>query len=85
MAYAWRWLRSLIFNFQMYLAMLVLGVVFFPWAAFSRRGAFVACKSFCRWVLWTASWMLGLKGEVRGEVPTDEDGVPMLKVPVNAL
>ena len=72
MAYAWRWLRSLVFNIQMYVAMAVLGVVFFPWALFSRKGAFAACKSYCRWVLWTASWMLGLKTEVRGEVPTDE-------------
>lgn len=72
MACAWRWLRSLFFNIQMYVAMLVLGIVFFPWALFSRRGAFAACKTYCRWVLWTASWMLGLKTEVRGEVPQDE-------------
>jgi len=72
MAYAWRWLRSLIFNAQMYVAMAVLGIVYFPWALFSRRGAFAACKAYCRWVIWTASWMVGLKCEVRGEVPTDE-------------
>ncbi|SEQ10786.1 lysophospholipid acyltransferase family protein [Thalassovita taeanensis] len=72
MAYGWRWLRSLIFSIQIYLAMAVLGIVFLPWAAFSRRGAFMACKLYCRWVLWTARWMIGLRAEVRGEVPTDE-------------
>ncbi|WP_323786300.1 lysophospholipid acyltransferase family protein [Thalassovita sp.] len=72
MAYAWRWFRSLIFVGQMYAMMGIMGVVFFPWAVFSRKGAFFTCKAYCRWVLWTARWMIGLHGEIRGEVPTDE-------------
>ena len=67
-----QWLRSLVYVGQVYLAMLVLGILFAPWAIVSSRGALVACKIYCRWALWTARWMVGLRGEVRGEVPTDE-------------
>lgn len=69
MAHAVQLLRSLIFNISMYLAMAVLAVVFFPWALVSRRGAFAACHSFCRYVIWTARWMVGLRTEVRGTPP----------------
>ena len=67
-----RWTLSLLFNIQMYLAMAVIAVVFAPWALFSRDGAFAACHSYCRWVIFTARHMLGLKVEVRGTPPTDE-------------
>lgn len=67
-----RWILSLLFNIQMYLAMFVLAVVFAPWALFSREGAFAACHSYCRWVIFTARILLGLKVEVRGTPPTDE-------------
>lgn len=67
-----QWLRSLIFIGQMYLAMPVLAVVYLPWALFSPAGAHAACHSYCRWVFWTLGWMVGLKVEVRGEIPTDE-------------
>ncbi|WP_435530885.1 lysophospholipid acyltransferase family protein [Pseudotabrizicola alkalilacus] len=67
-----RWTLSLLFNIQMYLAMAVIAVVFAPWALFSRNGAFAACHSYCRWVIFTARIMLGLKVEVRGTPPTDE-------------
>ncbi|MFW8595624.1 lysophospholipid acyltransferase family protein [Cribrihabitans neustonicus] len=69
---AFQWLRSALFEFQIYLAMAVIGLVFAPWALVSRRGARVACKSYCRWVLWTARWMVGIKSEVRGPVPEGE-------------
>mgnify|MGYP005989011275 CR=1 FL=1 len=72
MFYAIQWVRSLIFVAQMYLAMAVIGILFLPWALFSRTGAFAACKTYCRWVCWTAKWMVGLKTEVRGTPPTDE-------------
>ena len=67
-----RWTLSLLFNIQMYLVMGVVAVVFAPWALFSRRGAFAACHTYCRWVIFTARLMLGLKVEVRGTPPTDE-------------
>lgn len=67
-----QWLRSLLFVLQIYTAMLVLGLLFAPWAILSSRGALVACKIYCKWVLWSARWMVGLRGEVRGDIPTDE-------------
>jgi len=67
-----RWVLSLVFVVQMYLAMAVLAVVFAPWALFSRRGAFAAAHTFCRWVRFTARVLCGLKSEVRGTPPTGE-------------
>lgn len=67
-----RWILSLLFNIQMYVAMAIMAVVFAPWALFSREGAFAACHTYCRWVIFTARWMLGLKVKVRGTPPTDE-------------
>jgi 1-acyl-sn-glycerol-3-phosphate acyltransferase len=67
-----RWVMSLIFVVQMYLAMAVIAVVFAPWALFSRRGAFFASHSYCAWVIWTARVLCGLRSEVRGTPPTGE-------------
>jgi 1-acyl-sn-glycerol-3-phosphate acyltransferase len=61
-----RWLLSLVFIVQMYLAMAVMAVVFAPWALFSREGALFAAHSYCRWVRFTARMMCGLRSEVRG-------------------
>ncbi|PSL20194.1 lysophospholipid acyltransferase family protein [Shimia abyssi] len=72
MAYMIQWVRSLIFNFTMYLALFVIGVLFFPWAMFSRHGALRACKTYAHWVRWSARWMIGLKTEIRGTPPTGE-------------
>lgn len=71
MRYAIQYLRSLVFVGQMYLMLLVVGIVFFPWALVTPKGAFAACKAYCRWVIWTAGWMVNLKTEVRGTPPTD--------------
>lgn len=65
-------IRSALFVGQIYVAMLVLGIVFAPYAIFSRNGAYAACKTYCKWVFWTMGWMVGIKGEVRGEVPQGE-------------
>jgi len=67
-----QWLRSLAFNAQMYLVMLPIGLGFAPWALVSRRGALAACHAYCRWVRWTARWMIGLHTEVRGTPPRTE-------------
>jgi 1-acyl-sn-glycerol-3-phosphate acyltransferase len=67
-----RWLLSLVFIVQMYLAMAVLAIGFAPWALFSRRGAYVAMHSYCRWVIFTARVLCGLRTEVRGTAPVDE-------------
>ncbi len=67
-----QWLLSLIFIVQMYLAMLVLGVVFLIPAALDRRYAHTACRSFCRWVRFSLRGLCGLKTEVRGVAPEAE-------------
>ena len=72
MSHALQWVRSVVFIGQMYLAMPVIALVFLPWALASRRGALMACHSYCRWVRWTARWIAGLKTEVRGTPPEDE-------------
>lgn len=72
MPYPVQWLLSLVFVVQMYLAMAVLAVVFTPFAIFSRNAAFAACHTYCRWVRFSARWLVGLRSEVRGTPPTDE-------------
>lgn len=67
-----QWLRSLAFVVTIYAAMLVLGIVYFLPALFSRAWAFRACHTYCRFVRWSARWMVGLRTEVRGPVPTGE-------------
>ncbi len=67
-----RWLLSLIFIAQMYLAMLVCALVFAIPAIISRNGAFAAVHSYSNWVRLTARLLVGLKSEIRGEVPQGE-------------
>lgn len=67
-----RWLLSLIFVIQMYLAMAVIALAFAPFALFSRDAAIKACHVYCDWVLFTLRLLCGLKSEVRGTPPTDE-------------
>ena len=64
--------RSLAFNTQMYLAMAVIGFGMLPFALLSRTAAYAAIHAYCRWIRWTASWMVGLKTQIRGTPPTDE-------------
>jgi 1-acyl-sn-glycerol-3-phosphate acyltransferase len=65
-----RWILSLIFIIQMYIAMVVVAIGFAPWALFSRDGAFAACHAYCRWVIFTARVLCNLRTEVRGTPPT---------------
>ncbi|MEX0282963.1 MAG: lysophospholipid acyltransferase family protein [Arenibacterium sp.] len=67
-----QWLRSFVFIVQLYFAMLVMGLVFAPFAIFTREAAFMACKTFCVWARWTARWMVGIRTEVRGTPPDGE-------------
>lgn len=72
MAYAIQWLRSLVFNIMMYVMMLILSIIYFPYALISPTGALRACHAYAAYVRWSAGWMIGLKTEVRGTPPTDE-------------
>lgn len=64
--------RSLLFVGQMYLMMFILALYFTPWMIFDRRGAYAGVRTYCRYVRWSASWMVGLRSEVRGTVPDAE-------------
>lgn len=72
MPMALRWLLSLIFVVQMYLAMVVLAVAFAIPALLSRDWAFRAVHLYCRWVRFSLAALCGLRSEVRGPVPADE-------------
>ena len=67
-----QWVLSLLYMVQSYAMMLAMGILFAPWALFSPEGARIACRSWARWSFWTARWMIGLRGEVRGDVPQGE-------------
>jgi 1-acyl-sn-glycerol-3-phosphate acyltransferase len=69
---ALRWVLSLIFVVQMYLAMAVIALAYAPWAMLSRNGAFAAAHAYCAWVIFTARLLCGLRSEVRGTPPTAE-------------
>lgn len=70
--YGIQWLRSLIFIGAMYLAMLVLAVLYLPMAIVSREWAFRAAHAYTGTVLWMARRMVGLRTEVRGTPPKGE-------------
>ena len=72
MAYAIQYTRSLFFLIQMYLMMVVFGLLFCPLVSLNRKYSYLAVHVLCRWVRWTASWMVGLKSEVRGVIPDHE-------------
>lgn len=65
-----RWLLSLIFVTQMYLALAVLSLVFTPVALVWRGASLFWMRSFCQWTRFTARVLVGLRSEVRGTVPT---------------
>ncbi|NOD76548.1 MULTISPECIES: 1-acyl-sn-glycerol-3-phosphate acyltransferase [unclassified Ruegeria] len=67
-----QWVRSLVFMIVIYAWMLILGIVFLPYALFSKRGALRACKTYAHSTMWLARWMVGIRCEVRGTAPTNE-------------
>lgn len=69
MRHAVQYLRSVLFIVQMYLAMAVMALGFAPFAMVRRDMALKACHSYCRYVRWTAGWMVGLHVDIRGEIP----------------
>jgi 1-acyl-sn-glycerol-3-phosphate acyltransferase len=65
-----RWLVSLVFMVQVYLALAILATVFTPVALVWRDASFFWMQAFCRWTRFSARVMIGLRSEVRGTVPT---------------
>lgn len=72
MRLALQYVLSLVFIAQMYLAMAVFALIYLPAALIGREGAFRAIHGYARWVRLSASFLVGLKSEIRGEVPQDE-------------
>lgn len=60
---------SLIFIAQMYLAMVVAALVFAIPALISRELAVAGVHAYARWVMASARVLIGLRTEIRGEVP----------------
>lgn len=67
-----QYIRSVLFIAQMYVMMPIYGLAYLPYALFSREGARACCKAYSRWVFWTMRWMVGMRAEVRGDVPESE-------------
>jgi len=67
-----QYIRSALFIVTMYLLMPVYAVIYLPWMIASPHGAVAACHAYSRVVRWLASWMVGLKSEVRGTPPTGQ-------------
>ena len=67
-----QWVRSLLFNIYMYLAIAAYGLIYLIPAIISDKGAIAACHAYCRNIRWAAGWMIGLKTEYRGTPPTEE-------------
>ncbi len=72
MPYPIQWFLSLIFVIQMYLVMFLMAIFFTPLSLLKRDWAFAAVHTYCHWVRFSARWLVGLKSEIRGEVPADE-------------
>ena len=67
-----QYVLSFIFIVQMYLAMAVLALWWTPIALVRRDAAFDAIHAYCNWVRRSAAFLVGLRSEIRGEVPQDE-------------
>lgn len=72
MRLALQYILSAIFIVQMYLSMVVLAIWWTPFVLFRKDAAFDAVHAYCRWVRASAAVIVGLRSEIRGEVPQDE-------------
>ncbi|MEM7295957.1 MAG: 1-acyl-sn-glycerol-3-phosphate acyltransferase [Pseudomonadota bacterium] len=72
MSTTWSYTRSITFILQMYLMMAIMALLFLIPAIASPEGARLACRTYARYVRWTASWWVGIRSEIRGQVPQGE-------------
>lgn len=72
MRLALQYVLSVIFIAQMYLAMAIYALFWTPVVMVRRAAVFDAVHAYCRWVRASAAVLVGLRSEIRGEVPTDE-------------
>lgn len=64
-------IRSFVFNILMYVMMLVIALVYFPMAIFSRAWAYRACHAYCVYIRWALRVIVGMDTEIRGTPPTE--------------
>ncbi len=64
-----QWIRSITFIVLATVYMPMIGVFYAPWAMFSRRGAYAACKAYSAGTMWLARVVVGMRCEIRGDVP----------------
>ncbi len=62
-------LRAALFVAQMYLVMIAMMLVFSPICLFWRGGSFFWMQAYCRYIRFSARVIVGLRSEVRGDVP----------------
>lgn len=67
-----QWIRSILYIVQATIMMPLFGLAYAPWAMFSKRGAYAACRGYAGWCMWTARWLIGLRCEFRGVAPQGE-------------
>lgn len=65
-------LRSIVFIFAMYLAMVVMAAAAFPLTLIDKKWAFWIIHAYVRHVRWLAATIVGLKTEIRGTIPEGE-------------
>ncbi|MDE0110736.1 MAG: lysophospholipid acyltransferase family protein [Albidovulum sp.] len=53
----------------MYIALAILALVYVPLSVYDREWAYRGIGVFCRWVRLTATRLVGLKSEIRGDIP----------------
>jgi 1-acyl-sn-glycerol-3-phosphate acyltransferase len=70
--YALQYVMSLLFIVQIYTMMALMAIFFIPPTILSRNWAFHGVHTWCNWVRFSARWMVGLRSEVRGEIPSGE-------------
>ncbi|MES1156370.1 MAG: lysophospholipid acyltransferase family protein [Alphaproteobacteria bacterium] len=59
-------LRSLLFVIWLYGTMVIMGVLFAPWVAFSQRGAYVAMRAWTHVMLFGLRWICGARVRFEG-------------------
>lgn len=65
-----QYIRSIIFIVQMYVLMIVMAVVLFPVALVGGRNTAIwVCRTYSAWIRVSLRWIVGLRTEIRGEVP----------------
>ena len=67
-----QFLLSLIFVLQMYITMAMLALIFVPIILIYNPATYVAVRWYCLYVRFSARWIVGLRSEIRGNIPTGD-------------